>query len=478
MGSLKFENPAWLAHTVISTTGAGFYLIKETLKSAGWTAKSSGDGLATYDSSADCLTHSGTGAGGTDNPLAWIRLQASGSTRQLAIQVVTTTVDTTTNASQFEISYARTGTFALGSPSATQRPMSGDEQYLIGSGSAAAPRGIRLFNWHSSAPICLFGGGDKNSPFGFYFAGISTEATYPFVSAFSMMPVAADGVDPDPYVFYTSGDGTDVWYWSAGEMYGQGPLALLTRVRTWTRLGVASQKFQGAGATGWYNGTAGIPEDFDTNEIYGAVRGCVAMFHRVLTTGYGEPKGFNTIMAQVTGPQAIESGLLRTYSLSGSNDLIRVSSNVMPWNGTIPTVLPYSNGGAMHLWSADANYTGSGNSQITIYSGTYDSVRPNVSIISPSPGSNITRLQQITVDVTDNSGSFGRIILHGGYSGLAGVEPIHDGEVWNVRHYSGSLNTRQVIANGYRYTILRDGGWPGDISLTPYVIDGSGNENS
>jgi hypothetical protein len=104
---------------------------------------------------------------------------------------------------------------------------------------------------------------------------------------------------------------------------------------------------------------------------------------------------------------------------------------------------------------------------------------PTVSNVAPTANSTISATQAIGCDITDadGTGTFRRIILTltlpNGTS-----EVVHNGTAF-VYPYA-TQSTRSSITNGYRYSIVRDGGWPrgSQIVLTPYAIDTSGDEAS
>jgi hypothetical protein len=108
---------------------------------------------------------------------------------------------------------------------------------------------------------------------------------------------------------------------------------------------------------------------------------------------------------------------------------------------------------------------------------TPESVAPVVSVISPTPGTAIDPVAAITIDVTDNKGLFRRILLTMRFAGLDIEEVVHNGDAFGPK-YLGGLNNRIAIEGGYRYTLLRRGGWPANPTLVPYAIDVAGNENS
>lgn len=107
-----------------------------------------------------------------------------------------------------------------------------------------------------------------------------------------------------------------------------------------------------------------------------------------------------------------------------------------------------------------------------------DVTAPVLSNFNPPFGNSIGENEPITFDLTDNSGQMRLIILHGSYDGVVGHEVIHDGEGFGQRNYSNGSNVRTPISGGFRYTILRDGGWPGTFTLYPFAVDTSGNENT
>jgi hypothetical protein len=107
---------------------------------------------------------------------------------------------------------------------------------------------------------------------------------------------------------------------------------------------------------------------------------------------------------------------------------------------------------------------------------TSSSIPPEVSNVSPSVGSQITPTTPISIDITDEpAGEFRRAVLHAAYSGLDWWEVIHNGDAFAPNYATGS--SRTAITNGYRYSLLRRGGWPGSPTFTPIAIDTSGAEN-
>lgn len=103
-----------------------------------------------------------------------------------------------------------------------------------------------------------------------------------------------------------------------------------------------------------------------------------------------------------------------------------------------------------------------------------DQTPPVVSIVSPTPGTNISGVTPLVFDVTD-TGLFRRIIVRLKFTGQ-NWEFIHDGDTFGPGYQADS--TRTIISGGYRYSLRKDGGWPiGQVPrLTVYAIDTGGNE--
>lgn len=103
-----------------------------------------------------------------------------------------------------------------------------------------------------------------------------------------------------------------------------------------------------------------------------------------------------------------------------------------------------------------------------------DVVVPVIGNFVPPLGTVLNSQQPISFDVTDNSGQLLRVIVHAVFSDGV-VEVVHDGD--NFRGYYQIDSTRILIANGYRYTALRFGGWPSSpATFNVFAIDASGNE--
>jgi hypothetical protein len=125
-------------------------MLKEVLKSTGWTVPASSDGT-TYNAAGDEITTGGSGAGGLANNRAWFRIQDPDGGREFTFQ----RVNATTNG-QWRVKYSALDRFTGGSPAATVTPSATDEAVLFGAGTDASPTtSTALFNtdgnigrWH------------------------------------------------------------------------------------------------------------------------------------------------------------------------------------------------------------------------------------------------------------------------------------------------------------------------------------------
>lgn len=105
---------------------------------------------------------------------------------------------------------------------------------------------------------------------------------------------------------------------------------------------------------------------------------------------------------------------------------------------------------------------------------TPDTTPPQVGNFDPAVGTEILSSQSISFDVTDDSGAFARIFVAALFAATGQQELIHDGDAF-VGFYSPN-SSRVPIANGYRYTVTRAGGWESTPTIRVFPIDSSGNE--
>jgi len=131
----------------LPTTGSEcIFILKELLKTAGYTVPASSDGT-TYNAAGDQITVAGSGAGGMDNNRAWFRIQDPAGEREWTFQRATTLHY------QWRVKYSALDGFTGGSPGITETPSATDEAILFGGGTDASPTFPQMFNvtpgrWH------------------------------------------------------------------------------------------------------------------------------------------------------------------------------------------------------------------------------------------------------------------------------------------------------------------------------------------
>jgi hypothetical protein len=103
-----------------------------------------------------------------------------------------------------------------------------------------------------------------------------------------------------------------------------------------------------------------------------------------------------------------------------------------------------------------------------------DSIVPVVNNFSPSPGETLQPSDTVQFDVTDNSGSFTRILVVAWFKSTGDQEVVHDGDSF-IGHYTAS-SSRVIISGGYRYYVSRSGGWELAPTIRVFPIDAQGNE--
>lgn len=83
---------------------------------------------------------------------------------------------------------------------------------------------------------------------------------------------------------------------------------------------------------------------------------------------------------------------------------------------------------------------------------------PSVSIISPTPGTEIEPTDEIVFQITGGVGIVGAT-----YSESPVYEFVHDGD--SFAPLFAPTSNREAISGGFQYTVSRLGGWPGQVTL-------------
>lgn len=182
-----------------ATGAAAMYALKETLKWAGWSIRSSGDG-STYNSSGDQITHGGFGAGGMANSNAWFRIRTPEGVGGREFTFQRTSANTT-----WRHKVSHSVGFVGGSPSATQTPSATDEGVVWGSGTDAAPTGTIWFGTDGTYKVHI--GAETAAPYDAYLIAAATGTgitkRWWFVN---MVPGTYSGLDVAPYLVQISTD--------------------------------------------------------------------------------------------------------------------------------------------------------------------------------------------------------------------------------------------------------------------------------
>ena len=101
---------------------------------------------------------------------------------------------------------------------------------------------------------------------------------------------------------------------------------------------------------------------------------------------------------------------------------------------------------------------------------------PVIDDFDPARGSTIESDDSISFSITDadSGGVFSIIVVAASFQNEDGserVDIIHDGDVFRVGYVS---STRLAITNGWRYTVVREGGWPSTPKIEWFVVDEDG----
>lgn len=112
-----------------------------------------------------------------------------------------------------------------------------------------------------------------------------------------------------------------------------------------------------------------------------------------------------------------------------------------------------------------------------------NAVEPEVTIVSPTNGE-LGLTDAIVFDVTDDEGEFHAVFVWVNLLDIGSSEVVHDGDSFAARYVA--LSSRAAIADGYRYTVRRSGGWPQPVlaTATPQLeirikaIDSAGNQST
>jgi hypothetical protein len=122
--------------------------------------------------------------------------------------------------------------------------------------------------------------------------------------------------------------------------------------------------------------------------------------------------------------------------------------------------------------SLPSDYTGAMEAGI----GSSPAGDPAVGNFSPALAAAVRKTDTISFDVTDALANLERVLVLVSYPNLNIYEMAHDGDSRGPR-YANTFCSRVPITNGFRYTLLRDEGWPSSPRVIPMAFDVGGGVN-
>jgi hypothetical protein len=106
-----------------------------------------------------------------------------------------------------------------------------------------------------------------------------------------------------------------------------------------------------------------------------------------------------------------------------------------------------------------------------------NSARAAIADFSPTVGSTIACTDSLSFDVTDDSGDFKKILLIVRFpDGSSEVVYGAPGAPGGFEPFYSTYSQVSAIANGYRFIVRRQQGWPAAPTLLPVLLDEAGSE--
>jgi hypothetical protein len=376
-----------------------WYLLKEYMKSLGWTVPRSGDGGATYNGAGDCITSGAVLA----TLKAWFELLAPDGSVAVVYQ-------TGSGVNTARVKFTWGGGFTAGSPSATQvsaTTAAGDEATIIGGGTDAAP---------TYAAVCASSGGNIN-------AFVVADDSPPYAFGWGGTPTGgADGLD---FLFYfdplvaTDADDTapSVVDWAAS-FAASGAAAQITAVATapfgWIGKGLGGGAIVRIPAETLRDGSATAVPSGLNRTFYSAAANCelfpLSYGRRATESNPDGWKGRSTLFNWVGSAEL--TGTRLTTDPEG-DEWITADDLAIPWDGTAIANDPSAGlTRTAHYRSLDAGGSGT----------------PVVTLISPTEGEipgglGVARLTNVVLTITGAD----LAVVWCQYANRAGREIVHDG---------------------------------------------------
>ena len=101
-----------------------------------------------------------------------------------------------------------------------------------------------------------------------------------------------------------------------------------------------------------------------------------------------------------------------------------------------------------------------------------DTVPPTIGDFEPEPGTTISSTQSIAFSLVDETGTFHALIVGVAFESESRYDVVHDGAEFGPDYRN---STRETIANGFRYTVIRRQGWTSQPRFRVIGVDGGGN---
>lgn len=322
-----------------TTSDDALYMLKQTLKAAGWTVPSSSNG--TTFAAGDILSTSGD-----FGSHAWYILKqplgATGSyggvRREIAIQKSTT-------GRSIRAKYSYSSSFT-GSATATVMPTSSldDGVRIIGSELPAFGFDASTLPTDGTAKMHICA--DQEPPYSFYWVFVPNGGGAPVNALMfdGMVSGTFDTADTDPYVFYWSDSGPFSAAVNGSSIASTITASTVVTPICWTRKGMTGQIFGGIGIL-QYSQHDGLSNNFSanlgtTNAFNSKDDLLPVIWYRgagANPSGQGGYKGVSSLMKI---PASVGRATGDTYSTtaSGSKDYILFNRIALVWNGTDPVI--------------------------------------------------------------------------------------------------------------------------------------------
>ena len=337
------------ASTSLNPNNAGevIWYLKQTLKQAGWTVISSGDGTAgsssgtNFSSSGDIFTSISsvkTGSGGMSNAGAWFVIKQPASTRNSQRQIM---FKVGASASAWYVYYSYTSGFTGSITTGATTPTASDSVTIL-SGGAVFASGFATGSNSNTYRVNI--SADNAAPYGFWCTWFPYGTTGTTVTGTFIMDPLLDGTydsnDADPYVFYfpTNGASVPTGVLTGNTGYGVGVEAAGAALSYYKD---KAGTFTAALVTtpGLYpvsGGTVAVPAGILINVYSNKDEIFPITYARRSGTSQAGFKGMGTLM-KWCGTQR-NTGDTLSIAASGAKDRIVMGQVSLPWNGTTPLV--------------------------------------------------------------------------------------------------------------------------------------------